>query len=251
MFATLAPTQRSRTLCPKPAWQHLHQLLDQLPAGDDRRPYVQSHSAQIEPRVPRLRIVLTNAPDKTTVTQDGAPVRDALLGVSVPIDPGAHRIVVSAPDHTDRTYELTLAERDKQDLEVTVGPVLPRTLTPPPPVVVRVQPKKSPLRTIGFVVGGVGLVSAATGGVFGVLAFMDNDKSNASCQGSVCTTQDAVNLHERAKTEALVADITLFGGVALVATGAVFYLLSRRHTEVQIVPSAGRTGAGLSLVGSF
>jgi len=232
------------------AWQHLHQLLDQLPVGDDRRPYVQSHSAQIEPRVPRLRIVLTHAPAKTTVTQDGTPLQDSLLGVSVPIDAGAHHIVVSAPDHADKAYDVMITERDKRDLEVAVGPVLPRPVAPPP-VIVKVAPKKSPLRTIGFVVGGIGLVSAATGGVFGALALTDNDKSNASCQGSVCTTQGAVNLHERAKTEALVADITLFGGVALVATGAVFLVLSRRHTEVRVVPAAGPTGAGLSLMGTF
>jgi len=236
------------------AWQHFHQLLDQLPASDDRRPYVQTHSQQLEARVPRLRVVLAaGAPPGTEVTRDGELLAAALIGVAVPVDPGAHRVVVRASDRVDQVYELTLAEKDQQDVEVTVGPAVPHAAAPPKPVVVRVPPPKraSPLRTVGFVVGGVGLVSAAAGAVFGGLALADNGKSNASCTGSVCSSQQAIDLHERAKTEALVADISIFGGVALVATGAVFLLLSRRHAEVQVVPAAGPTGAGLSLMGAF
>ncbi|HSQ63856.1 MAG TPA: hypothetical protein VLM85_11610 [Polyangiaceae bacterium] len=236
------------------AWQHFHQLLDQLPASDDRRPYVQTHSQQIEPRVPRLRVVLAaGAPPGTEVVRDGEPLAAALLGVAVPVDPGAHRLVVHAPDRVDKVYELSLAEKDQQDLEVTVGPVVPRTVAPPKPVVVHVPPppkRAPPLRTVGFVVGGVGLVSAAVGAVFGGLALSDNGESNASCQGSVCSSQQAVDLHERAKTEALVADISIFGGVALVAMGAVFVLASRR-AEMHVVPTVGTSGAGLVLVGAF
>jgi hypothetical protein len=235
------------------AWQHFHQLLDQLPAGDDRRPYAQTHSQQLEPRVPRLRVVLEHgAPQDAEVTRDGERLGGALLGVAVPVDPGAHRVVVHAPDRADKVYELTVAEKAQQDLEVTVGPVAPHTSAPPKAVVVRVPPpqKASPLRTVGFVMGAVGLASAAAGGIFGALALTDNGKSNASCQGSVCSTQQAVDLHERAKTEALVADITLFGGVALVAVGAVFVLTSHR-AEMHVVPTVGASGAGLVFAGSF
>ncbi len=236
------------------AWQHFHQLLDQLPASDDRRPHVQSHSAQIEPRVPRLRVVLhkpDDPKDQPTVSQDGVVLGEARLGVSLPVDPGSHRVVVSAPDHTDKSFDVTLAEGEHKDLEVSMGsaivhPVAPPPAPPPPP-------KRSPLRTVGFIVGGAGLASAAVGAIFGGLALSDNGKSNAQCTGSVCASQDAVTLHERAKTEALVADITIFGGAALVATGVVLFLVSRPKPNegLRVAPAIGPASAGVALSGVF
>ncbi len=226
------------------AWQHFHQLLDQLPPADDRRAYVQSHSTALEQRVPRLRVVLDA--HGASVERDGAPLGDALLNVPVPMDPGAHHFIVRAPGHADRVFEVTLAENERRDFALAVGPAAktPTVQVAARPVVTNTHTPFT--RTLGFVIGGVGVATAAVGGVFGGLALADNGQSNASCAGSVCVDQHAVDLHERAKTEANVADAMIFGGAALAIVGLVLVLTSHA-TEVRMAPSV----AGLSITGTF
>ena len=92
------------------AWERYGELLEALPPKDDRRAFVAESVARLERVVPKLTILLA-APwvDGTTVTRDGVDLGNASVGVDLPVDPGEHRIVVSAPGRTARSYAVTLA----------------------------------------------------------------------------------------------------------------------------------------------
>jgi hypothetical protein len=85
--------------------------------------------AELEPRLPRLRVVIANAPPGLAVTRDGAVVAPAALGEALPADPGPHEIIASAPGF--RSEKATVVARESEvvtaELALTV-----REEAPPP-----------------------------------------------------------------------------------------------------------------------
>jgi hypothetical protein len=197
-------------------------------------------------RLPKLRITLEKeTPAGAQVLRDGAPVDAAAIGTLVPIDPGAHVLVVRAPDHADSKTELKLAEGEKRDVTLKAGAYVPPVASPPPP------PEHHGLggtRVAGVVVAGVGVLALAAGGITGGIALGTESQSQQYCSGNACFDQRGVDLHEKAKTQALVADICFGAGVVAVAAGAVLWIVGKRHqARVGLAPAAG----GLSLGGAF
>lgn len=71
----------------------------------------------LEPRVPHTKVLVT--PDKTPglqVTIDGQPLNPALIGVTRPIDPGAHKIVATAPGYITAELAFGVKERESKDV---------------------------------------------------------------------------------------------------------------------------------------
>ncbi|MCY0986573.1 hypothetical protein OV203_05550 [Nannocystis sp. ILAH1] len=66
--------------------------------------------AALEPRLPRLRVVVEDAPAEVVITRDGQPVQESELGEAVPIDPGQHEIGASAPGHQPLRRSVELVE---------------------------------------------------------------------------------------------------------------------------------------------
>lgn len=84
----------------------------------------------LSPRVPRLTIhVNPDVPD-AQVTLDGAPLARSLLGVSMPLEPGVHRVEASAPARPPTTATITMHERDTTVIEMQIG--APASPTPIP-----------------------------------------------------------------------------------------------------------------------
>lgn len=223
------------------AWQHFNQLYDTLAPNDDRRPLARSRADGVAARVPKLRIVLApGAPPNTHVERDGAMLSDATLSIAIPVNPGPHTIVVHSPDRVDATSNVTLAEGELRELTVSPGapapkaqPVViaPAPVTPFPPP----SPDKS-RRMIGIVVGSAGLLVAGVGAGFGIAALSTEHQSAATCSGNVCTDQHGIDLHERAKTQAIVSDVLISTGIVAVAVGVVLFLTA---PKARVAPSVG------------
>jgi len=66
---------------------------------------------------------------------DGTTVPAALLGEPIPLDPGPHKVTVTAPGYTSPEQQVTLKERDSKtiNVELQVSPGSAGTLPPPPP----------------------------------------------------------------------------------------------------------------------
>ncbi|MCC7542275.1 MAG: tetratricopeptide repeat protein [Deltaproteobacteria bacterium] len=76
----------------------------------------------VEPRIPRVELTVRGLGDRDVVWVDGSQRDRALLGVSVPIDPGPHRVEVRRGGHVVATQQIVVSEGARQTIVVDVPP---------------------------------------------------------------------------------------------------------------------------------
>jgi hypothetical protein len=208
-------------------WQQAAELA--TAQGDGRADFARQHLASIDPRVPRLTLLLPgDAPAGTTIRVDDVELGAASVGLAIPMEVGAHILVVLAPGFEPARHEVDLEEAQNQQVALTVGPPVP--VAPPAPVEVQPPaPDAGPprdrrvMRAASYAVAGVGLVGIGVGSYFGIQALAG--KNVDGCIGDACT-QSGMRLRNDAITDGNASTWLFVGGSALVATGAVLWLLS-------------------------
>jgi hypothetical protein len=211
------------------------------------------------PRVPVVRVVVTGegasaatATIDDHATQPGEPVR---------VDPGAHRIAVSAPGA--RTVESTVTVAEGQRLDVSLqlqheGATIAAATSGSQPATGEAEaaPATSsrpiPWRTIGLVTAGVGVLGMGVGTYFGFDAISKNNASNQSgCNGNTCTS-GAYSTREDARSSATVSTVGFVVGGLLAAGGVSLWLLAPRgDSALQVAPVALAGGGGLTVAGAW
>jgi hypothetical protein len=228
----------------------------------------ESRLGAIEKRLPRMTIVLAaSAPRDCEVTKDGVVLGAVSLGVPIPVDPGRHTIKVRASGHADSVTEVTCAERDACAATVDVGPLRPvdapaptvpkdpatppETVTAPPPAA-ESGTSAGTRRTIGLVLGGVGLVGLGVGAYFGLSAKSKWGDASAHCHGQACDAT-GVSLANDAKSAGNGGTILFAGGAVLVAAGAVLWFTAPApsRTGLRVTPLVGPGAAGLAVSGGL
>ncbi|MCA9628661.1 MAG: hypothetical protein KC766_13375, partial [Myxococcales bacterium] len=92
------------------SWAHFLEAAASMSPGDERIPIARQRAAALEARLPRLTLSLPpGAPAGTRVERDGEPVSSASFGVAIPVNPGEHRVVVTAVDGGRTEQVVTLA----------------------------------------------------------------------------------------------------------------------------------------------
>jgi hypothetical protein len=190
------------------------------------------HLSAIEPRVPKLAIVVQPQARVAGlhVSANGLPRNESTWGVPLPVDPGDVVIVASAPGRIDYRVTVQVAEGQQQNVELLpLQPAAPAVLVPTP---IRVAPaeRTSLARPIGLGIGVLGLASIGVGTYFGVHAIQQWNASNAACPGTACTDPSGVTLANDAKNAARVSDVTIAAGAAAVIAGVVLYLVGAPAT---------------------
>jgi hypothetical protein len=185
------------------------------------------------------------------VSVDGQPLVSRLDGQAMAMNAGPHTFHFEATDGTRVDRQVLLKEGEK-NLEVAV--VL--GAEPPEPRPVRVETAddarktSTPWRTVGWVLGGAGVVGLGVGTVFGLVAL--GDKSAAHCVNDVCDVGTTGGI----KSAALVSDVGWIAGGVLLATGAGMVLFSPSaggpgSTGVRLAPMVTTAGAQLVAAGSW
>ena len=181
------------------------------------------------------RLVLRVAPENRTlgaqVKREGRPVGEGLWGSAVPVDPGQHALEVAAPRQA--TWRTTVRVPAGPGVTVVVVPALTPAVAPP--LADRAPPAGawSPQRTVGVALGGLGVVGAAIGTVFGVRAASRMSDSEARCTDSAPSVCDTEGLAMRDEADAAAGASTLafvLGGAAL-AGGVVLFATAPRGDE--------------------
>ncbi len=91
------------------------------PAFTQARDQGAAELAQVEPRIPSVKIEVTPQNVANLQVQiDGTPMNTALVGVSRPIDPGSHKITVFAPGYARAEVPLAIKERESKSVPVTL-----------------------------------------------------------------------------------------------------------------------------------
>jgi hypothetical protein len=193
------------------------------------------------------------------VSLDGQPFADKLDGQAVAIDPGRHLMHFETADgaRVDRLVLVKEGERN-QTVEVVLGVAVDPTKKAATEsgslsgvAVAAHGGGTGPWRTVGWVLGGVGVAGLGVGAVFGVLAI--GDKSSAHCNAGICANTDALN---SAKSAATGANVGLIAGGVLLATGVGLVLFAPRSREAStpvavIAPAVGPGLGGVALEGRW
>ena len=223
------------------AWLHYTQLSQQLPPGDDRLAVSREHMGALEPRLPRLTVSLAkDAPGSAVASRDGVSLGAGSLDSALPVDPGHHVVVASAPGFADRSFEIDMKEGETRTVVVTPGA----------PRVVR-RAEASGTSGFGWVLTGVGIASIGVGAVTGVMVLGRKSTFEAHCVQKVCDAQ-GLDAASSGKTLSAVSTVTVVAGAALVGAGMYLVLTAREDgttTSLAATPLVG--GAATMLRGTF
>jgi hypothetical protein len=237
---------------------------------NERVEFATQHLAALEKRLSRLSVAVPEAArvPGLEITVDGTPLAEAAYDTALPVDPGPHRIRAVAPGKQafEKSFDVpsSRAEHLKIDLPALADasgapPVAPKQADPssaaPQSTVDGSSPPTSTARTMGFVAGGLGLVSVGVGSYFGLKAFSRWNARNQACE-SGCTAA-AKTAGDEAESAATVSTVGFAAGAAALGVGLVLILTSSSGKEapspsahvgkLQVGLLTSRDGAGLSL----
>jgi hypothetical protein len=221
----------------------------------------------LEPRIPTL-VIQVKGPAAARITIDGAPLPNALIGVSVPVDPGTHTIRAEGDGFAPGQATVTSVERRGETVTLVLTPGGPppsaqpvvAPVVPPPTAPVGVAATPAPpapaqggsiRKTLGFVGIGVGGASLVMGGVTGGLALSKHGDLKTGCPASTCPPTeygalDNFHLLSTLSTVGFVAGgVLAAAGVVLVATAPK----TGATTGLRVAPVLG--GGTAALTGEF
>jgi len=220
-----------------------------LPAGDYRVAFADERIAGLTRRVPRLAVRWKGAlgPD-TRVQRDGVDVAPRTLGAALPVDPGAHHVVVTVGGRVVARADVTVDEGQVESADLVPGAEAG--------AVADDARGGSMQRTLGLLALGAGGLSFGVGVVFGVVAKLtyDSASSASNCPaGTTSCNATGVTVGQTAHTQAAIATGAIVAGIGVAAGGLALVLLAPRSTPtpLAVTPTVGANGAGLSLRGAW
>jgi len=183
--------------------------------------------ALLEPRIPRLFVVVAGDPSPDEVVLlDEQPLAELQRRGWLLVDPGAHSLRVRTAHTTGARVTLTLAEGEAKQVRLEL----------PPPA------RRNPQRTWGAVALGAGGAGLGLGLAAGLVAVDAHGEAERACPGNRCAEgTPGANAVERFRDWRTVSTIGYaIGGVGLSA-GLALILTSGtdRDTEVAVVPTLG------------
>jgi hypothetical protein len=200
-----------------------------------RADLAQRHADALEPRLPRLKIVVQGSAPDLAVVRDGASVPAGMYGEAVPVDPGPHAIVVRRGEAILKRVEVTVQERGRETVAVDLdaiakaSPPKPSdegaTPPPPPPLSTAAQVRNG-FQSAMIALGGISMAGAG-GLLIGAIAIKSSE-NGANCASTAKVTYcNAKGLDDISLARALanagqwmgIAGIAVLGtGIALAAT---------------------------------
>jgi hypothetical protein len=235
-------------------------------ARQDRVKIAEEHIKALEPSLARLtlRVPASARAPGLSVAVDGAARSEAAWGSAIPIDPGEHHVVASAPGRAPWETTVAVARAEQRVIDMpTLDPASPaEAARTPAHVEATTSTHEEPRGRTGppvaaYAIGGVGVVALGLGTYFGVHAATQKSAADGQCGATTCRTQDGVNLNDDARRSAAVADVALAGGIVATGVGLAWLLSSRgpvpanagRRTSVAPIVATDR--AGVVVTGTF
>jgi hypothetical protein len=211
---------------------------------------------KLEPRLPVLAI--DGATAAMAIEIDGAAVAGTDLA-RFPVDPGDHDVTASAPQKKPWATRVA-APPPGETLHVAVPELADATETR---FVVQPEDRGSGRRTLGWVLGGVGVASLAVAGVTGVLLLDAHSTADANCttpgpdgkkqchnaDGTV--NQPGVDAINRGNTLLPINTVAWIVGAVGVGAGAVLILTAPKPPRVSVAPILAPGTAGLAFAGAL
>jgi hypothetical protein len=234
------------------AWEDYRRVLERLPAEDPRLEIASGRLRALEQRLAWVTIKLeSGAAAGTTVKRGSVELGSASLGVALPLDPGRHEFVVSAPGRGSRSYPLNLVEGERRELLVGSFPE-PATSQPQvsdsPTVIPPASDSNRPAAdwtttapsvgdtpdspTLGYVLLGAGGLGLGVAAVSGILLLDRMDTVDDHCQEKLCD-QVGYDAGRSGRTLRAIAGVSLAAGALSAGVGG-YLVLSSKGTTTEV-----------------
>ena len=216
---------------------------------------------ELATRIPKLTLRLADGPvGDTSIRLDETEILPAMIGVPIPVNPGAHQYRVRRGAR-ETSGEFTLKERESRVVElalelepsragVTKSNAAPAGGEPSgagAPTVDRGAGAGSWRRTTGFVALGVGAAGLATGIGFDVLAMRRKSDLEESglCEGNRCATAPGDDLARHTSNRVSSTVGFVVGGVAAAAGTVLIVTAPHSAADTALRPWVGFGSAGV------
>ncbi len=244
--------------------QVIHTTLSATASSEFKAAVVEAQAEldQLMPLIPSVTIHVHGATSPTVIL-DGETLPTAALGSSRPIDPGVHKLKVTATGFVPVERSFTIVEgtasSQPQDIDMKPAPTvapLPSTSasagaheSSATPSATASSPRGSWVAPVGFTATVLGVIGLGIGGVAGAIAVGDHSSLTSKCPMGVCpaSEQGALNGFHGAANLSTVGLIV--GGVL---TGGGVVLLLTHHSSATTGWLSPMVGLGsLGVVGGF
>ena len=192
----------------------------------------QAHSERtaLLPRVPKVTLQI-KASEGLEVTLDGKPLKTALLGIPMPINPGKHKVVVAGSTVAGER-EFAIAEREQKTIAVKLRTVA-ASATPagpsPSPSAAPAAPATGPdtgvsgLKVGGWIAVATGAIGLGMGVATAIMAANKESELNELCPNGSCPPEHHAERDAYYDLRTMFTAGFIAGGV--VAAGGVVMLL--------------------------
>lgn len=191
----------------------------------DRADYAAERVEALRQRLSRVTFHVSAPVPGMKVEIDGEAFDPDVAGAGLPLDPGDHAIVVSAPGRKSWNTVATI-NSELQRVDVTIPPLEALKEAPQAPRERhrdKATTRTSPLAIAGFTVGGVGI---ALGGITGAASLAMGAHLKSVCKNGHCSGSQASDL-STANALANVSNVSLPLGALALGLGTVAFVLDR------------------------
>ena len=250
------------------AWSTFRETAAAARRGSDseRERIARDRAKDLQSSLSYLTVITWKGQD-IDVARDGRRIDSALIGTAIPVDPGSHQIVASAPGK--RSWSTKVNVRERSDRVTVSVPILaedPTAASAAPAFdrdAINTRTDDYPMpearsggvqRAFAIVAAALGVAGVATGTVFGLKAGSTMDEAKAQCTGpgfkypSNCS-DSSVRLSEDAVQSGQISTVGFIAGGAGLATFALLWLTAPSSSDSSV--SLAVAPLALDLKGRF
>jgi hypothetical protein len=213
----------------------------------------------LEPRIAKIVVSLADVPPGLAVTLDGTALEEKDLGSPVVVEPGAHKVEGTATDMAPVSRDVTVEAGESKTtilafkkLDTPAPAAVPEPVAPKPETPVS---KPFPLRTFGFVAGGVGVAGLTVFTVAGLMAKSTFHRMSDVCGTAGCSQPGQLDDIDKGRSQQTIANVGLVIGLVGLTAGATLVILGGRSSAseapAKVAVSGAPGGGSISYTGKF
>jgi tetratricopeptide (TPR) repeat protein len=196
----------------------------------------------LEPRLPKLTVVLEGAPPDVEVVRDGVVLGKVSLGVPLPVNPGAHTLVVRGASLEETSETVSIAEGETKSVTLHAGVAKKSVAGSASSGRTDEGRGLSPLVYAGFGTAAVGLV---VGSVTGVLALSKASTAKQGCANGECADQASLDAAQASRSMGTISTIGFAVGVVGAGVGIAGLVWGKPGASATVAVSLGPAGGAL------
>jgi hypothetical protein len=257
-------------------YDRARELLERGAKAPDVERLLPAASEKVRAKVAMLTLRLPEEVSGVSVELDGKAISPTVLGVALPVNPGAHRLEAVAPGRKPFALDLSLATGEVKQVAIELARDEAAAGAPPPatrapaPAARRADDSPFAGRTVVLVAeGSLFVAGLATGIVFSIKRSAADDryeranrivvsqqpdpsKLDSACSMPLEGCADVIQARdERAQAGTIAAIGFVAAGVSAAAFGLTYWLWPTETPPADLTVSAGPGRFGFALAGSF